>query len=45
MRNFSDKRRTENQNKHFMFTVFRKSCLFYIRWKNMAEKDNPQMTI
>ena len=39
MRHISDKF-VENQS-----TVFRKTCLYEIMWKNIAEQDRPQMTI
>jgi hypothetical protein len=48
MRNVSDKRCTENQNTHFVFSsffFFRKSCRFEKIWKNTVERGGPQMTI
>ena len=46
MRNISDKSCTENRNAHFMFNnVFRKSCSYEIMWKNMVERDRPQITL
>jgi N-acetyl-beta-hexosaminidase len=48
MRNVSDKSWTENQNTHFMFNneVFPENRAVYeIMWKNMVERDRPQMAI
>jgi hypothetical protein len=41
----SDKSSRENQNTHFMFNDFLKSCRLLETWKNMVEPDRPQMTI
>jgi len=48
MGNVSDKSCTENQNTHFVFNnffFFRKSAVYEIMWKNVAERGRPQMTI
>jgi hypothetical protein len=50
MRNVSDKTYRENQNIHFMPKSFPplplpENCAVYeIMWKNMVERDRPQMT-
>jgi len=47
MINVSDKNCRETQSTYFMFNnfFFRKLCCLETKWKNMVERDRPQMTI
>jgi len=46
MKNVSDKSCIENQNTHFMFSVFLKNrAVCEILWKNIVEHGRPQTTI
>jgi hypothetical protein len=47
MINISDKSHRGNENTHFVLIkfFFRKSCRFLMTWKNIVERDRPQMTI
>jgi hypothetical protein len=47
MRNVSDKSSRENQNTHFVFSnfFFKSRAVCEIMWKNVVERDRPQMTI
>ena len=48
MRNVSDRICRENQNTHFVFSIFfspENSALFQLRWKNIVEQTRPQMRI
>ena len=47
MRKVSDKICTENLNTHFVFSnhFFDKRDIYEIMWKNIVERDRPQMTI
>jgi hypothetical protein len=47
MRNISDKSCRENQSTHFMFNNFfpENRAVYEIMWKNMVQRDRPQMTI
>jgi len=43
----SDKTYSENQSKRFIFNHFfkKKSAVYEVMWKNMAQPDRPQSTI
>jgi hypothetical protein len=44
MRNVSDKSCRENQNTHFVFSIFlKKSTVYEIMWKNIVEQGRPEM--
>jgi hypothetical protein len=47
MRNVSDKNCRENQNTHFVFNTFfsENRTVYEIMWKNVVERDRPQMII
>jgi hypothetical protein len=47
MRNVPDENRTENQNTHFIFTIFfpENRVISMIMWKNTVQWGRPQMTI
>jgi hypothetical protein len=47
MRNYSDKICRENQNTHFVFInfFFENRTVYGIMWKNIVERDRPQVTI
>ena len=47
MRNVSDKTCRGNQNTHFVFNDFfsENHAIYEIMWKNIVERDRPQMTI
>jgi len=44
---FSDKHCTENQNTHFVFSIFffEYRAVYEIMWENIVEWGRPQMTI
>jgi len=47
MRNVSDKSCRENQNTHFVFSIFffENRAIYEIMWKNFVERGRPQMAI
>jgi hypothetical protein len=44
IKNAADKSCRENQNKHFVFSIFFKSCLYEIKWRKV-QWSRPQMAI
>jgi len=47
MRNVSDKRCGENQNKHFVFNIFffENHAVYVLKWKYILERGRPLVTI
>ena len=47
MKNVSEKKVTEKVETHFVFYsfFFENRAVYEITWKNMVERDRPQMTI